>query len=201
MLNRVNPKGRGRPRQARQPESRAWAGAIEGALSRDAPRAERLAAAGVAAQIAVEMRPVDHRLGVALLTLGRLELRRDPEAAAQHFAQAYELFGRLYGRDDIRTAQAGVHLAALALGTGQYETAIVLADRHVAAARIGQNAILLAGLLSIKAEALGGLGKEEEAQQVRLESLRWARYGFGDADGALAREQAQLAALMRLERD
>jgi Protein of unknown function (DUF2927) len=200
LLNRVNPKGRRVPRQARQPESQVWAGAIEAALSRDAPRSERLAAAGVAAQIAAEMRPVDHRLGVALLTLGRLELRRDPAAAARDFSQAYALFTRLYGPDDVRTAQAGVHLAALALGTGQYEAAITLADRHVPAARAGQNAILLAGLLSIKAEALADLGREEEAQEVRLDSLRWARYGFGDADGALAREQAQLAALMRLEK-
>ena len=101
--------------------------------------------------------------------------------------------------DDVRTAQAGVHLAALALGTGQYQVAITLADRHLPAARDGQNAILIAGLLSIKAEALAGLGQAEEAQATRLDSLRWARYGFGDTDGALAREQAQLAALMRLE--
>ena len=99
----------------------------------------------------------------------------------------------------MRTAQAGVHLAALALGTGQYQLAVKLADRHAPAARAGQNAILLAGLLSIKAEALAGLGDAEAAQATRLDSLRWARYGFGDTDGALAREQAQLAALLRLE--
>jgi hypothetical protein len=39
----------------------------------------------------------------------------------------------------------------------------------------------------------------EAAQATRLDSLRWARYGFGDTDGALAREQAQLAVLLRLE--
>ena len=39
----------------------------------------------------------------------------------------------------------------------------------------------------------------EAAQATRLDSLRWARYGFGDTDGELAREQAQLAALLRLE--
>jgi hypothetical protein len=146
------------------------------------------------------MRPVDHRLGVSLLTLGRLSLRRDPVAAAQEFTQAYELFTRQLGTEDVRTAQAGVHLAALALGTGQYQTAIILADRHAPAAAAGQNAILLAGLLSIKAEAQAGLGQTEAAQASRIDSLRWARYGFGDTDGALAREQAQLAALLRLEK-
>ena len=48
VLNRVNPKGRGLPRQPRNPKSRAWAGAIEEALTRDAPRNKRLAAATIA---------------------------------------------------------------------------------------------------------------------------------------------------------
>jgi hypothetical protein len=199
LLDRVNPKGRGLPRVPRQPESRAWAGAIEVALSRDTPRNQRLGAAGVATQIAAEMRPVDHRLGVAQLTLGRLSLRRDPGVAAKNFTEAYGLFRRRFGTDDIRTAQAGVHVAALALGAGEYETAVRLADRHLPGARAGQNAILVAGLLSIKAGALDELGRSADAQEARLDSLQWARYGFGDGDGALAREQAQLAALMRLE--
>jgi len=199
VLDRVNPAGRNRPQKPRQPESKAWATAIEEALSRNAPRAKRVEAARLATQIAAEMRPPDHRLGVSLLTLGRLSLRRDPEAAARDFAQAYDLFSRQLGPDDVRTAQAGVHLAALALGTGQYEAAIELADRHAPVARAAQNAILLAGLLSIKAEAQAALGDTEAAQATRLDSLRWARYGFGDTDGELAREQAQLAALLRLE--
>ncbi len=199
VLDRVNPAGRGLPRTARAPESRAWANAIEAALDRNAPRGRRLQAATLAAQIAAEMRPVDHRLGVALLTLGRLTLRHDPEAAAKNFTEAYTLFRDTFGDDDVRTAQAGVHLAAMALGTGQYDIAIALADRHEKAAIAGQNAILLAGFLSIKAEALAAEGHPAAAQAARLDSLRWARYGFGDADGALAREQAQLAALMRLE--
>lgn len=199
VLDRVNPAGRGLPRKARAPESRAWARAIEAALDRGAPRGKRLEAATLAAQIAAEMRPVDHRLGVSLLTLGRLTLRNDPEAAAKNFTEAYTLFRNALGDDDVRTAQAGVHVAALALGTGQYDIARALAERHEGAAIRGQNAVLLAGLLSIKAEALAAEGKAEAAQAARLDSLRWARYGFGDADGALAREQAQLAALMRLE--
>jgi hypothetical protein len=199
VLDRVNPKGRGLPPQPRAPESRAWASAIETALARDAPRPRRVGAATIAAQIAAEMQPVDHRLGVSLLTLGRLGLRQDPGAAAQNFTEAYGLFRRNFGVDDIRTAQAGVHVAALALGAGEYETAVRLADRHVPGAKAGQNAILIAGLLSIKAGALDELGEAEAAQEARLDSLQWARYGFGDGDGALAREQAQLAALMRLE--
>jgi Protein of unknown function (DUF2927) len=200
VLNRVNPEGRRVPRQARAPESRAWSRAIEIALDREAPRQRRVVAASQAVEIAADMRPTDHRLGVSLLTLGRLSLRRDPQAAADEFAAAYELFVAQQGEDGLRAAQAGVHLAALAIGTGQYELAITLADRHAPAALAAQNAILLAGLLSIKAEGMAALGDTPGARQVRLDSLRWARYGFGDSDGALAREEAQLAALLRLDK-
>lgn len=199
VLNRVNPAGRRLPARVRHPESREWAGAIEAALSRTALRSRRMLAADEAVRLAGEMRPVDHRLGVSLLTRGRLTLRRDPAAAAEQFGQAYRLFRDQFGMEDVRTAQAGVHVAALALAADQYETAIRLADLHVPGAMAAQNAVLIAGFLSIKAQAHYDLGELEDAQAVRIDSLRWARYGFGDGDGALAREQAQIAALLRLE--
>ena len=46
---------------------------------------------------------------------------------------------------------------------------------------------------SVTTEALAQLGRRDEAEAVRLDSLRWARYGLGDSDAALAREQLQLA--------
>ncbi|WP_111430778.1 DUF2927 domain-containing protein [Rhodobacteraceae bacterium DSL-40] len=196
VLDRVNPQGRGLPSQKRAPESRAWAGEIETALSQQASREERLRSAVSATRIALEMDPPDQRLGVSLLTLGRLSLRRDPVAAAQYFTDAYRLFQQEFGDMDIRTAQAAVHVSALALGMEQYDLSIELADRHVPAAIAGQNAILVAGLLSIKAEALADLGKTDSAEEARLDSLRWARYGFGDNSGELAREQAQITAML-----
>jgi hypothetical protein len=199
LLARENPRGRGVPPSARHPESRAWASAIEIALSRRAGRDERLAAARLATEIAAEMRPVDHRLAVSLLTLGRLTLRRDQAAAARYFAEAYEVSRRRLGPADLRTAHAGVHVAAVALASGAFDDAVRLADRHAPAARGGQNAILLAGLLSLKAEALLGMGETPAARAARIDSLRWARYGFGDDDGALAREQAALAEVLRLD--
>jgi hypothetical protein len=201
LLDRLNPAGRNLPPAPRHPESQAWASAIEVALMRGAPQPERRGAAMVAVQIAREMRPVDHRLAVSLLALGRLELRREPSTAARLFAQAYNLSRRLHGPRDIRTAHAAVHVAAMALAGEQYDLAAGLAAEHVDAARAGQNAVLLAGLRSIEAEALSALGREEEARAARLDSLRWARYGLGDRDGALAREQAEIAALLRLEED
>ncbi|MER2508818.1 MAG: DUF2927 domain-containing protein [Amaricoccus sp.] len=196
VLDKVNPKGRRLPRQPRQPESRVFAEAVEAAQAHDVGRGERLAAARRAVQSAEEMRPIDHRLGVALLTLGRMNLRGDPALAAANFTEAYDLFQTKLGPHDIRTAQAGVHMAALASGLGQPEAAIALADKHVPDAIAGQNAVLVASLLAIKAEALAQLDRLPEAEAARLDSLRWARYGFGDADGSLGREQAQLTALL-----
>jgi len=199
VLARENPKGRGLPRRARHQESRAWASAIEVALNRREGRSERLGAARLAAQIAAEMRPVDHRLAVSLLTLGRLTLRQDPAASARYFAEAYTISRRAQPYDDIRAAHAGVHVAAVALAAGRYDDTVLLAERHAPAAIRGQNAILLAGLRSLQAEALLGLGEADKARAARLDSLRWARYGFGDADGSLAREQAALNATLRVE--
>lgn len=201
VLARLNPRGKGIEPRARHPESRPWNSAIEVALSRHATHAERRGAARIAVGLAREMRPVDHRLAVSLLALGRLELRRNPAAAAGNFLEAYDLSRRLHGDDDIRTAHAAAHLAAMALAAGSHDTAIRLASAHLDGARNGQNAVLLAGLKSIEAEALLGLGQLREAQAARLDSLRWARYGLGDGDGRLAREQAALAEILSIDAD
>jgi hypothetical protein len=58
-----------------------------------------------------------------------------------------------------------------------------------------ENAALLSTLLMIKAEALHLAGRATEAQLVRLDSLGWARYGFGsDAEvGARMEEISRIA--------
>jgi hypothetical protein len=42
-----------------------------------------------------------------------------------------------------------------------------------------ENASLLATLLLLKSEALKQAGQEQQARAVRLDSIGWARYGFG----------------------
>ena len=46
----------------------------------------------------------------------------------------------------------------------------------------------------MKAEALDRLGRGEEAGVVRLDSLAWARYGFG-ADQAVRERLSEISAL------
>jgi hypothetical protein len=70
-------------------------------------------------------------------------------------------------------------LAAFALAEGLPEEALERTTAHLPAARAAQNAALLATLQLMQAEALDALGRPDEAAALRLDSLGWARYGFG----------------------
>jgi hypothetical protein len=58
----------------------------------------------------------------------------------------------------------------------------------------GQNAAIIATLMLMKAQALQELGRDQEAQALRLDSVGWARYGFG-SDQALRAKTFEIAAL------
>ena len=87
-----------------------------------------------------------------------------------------------------------MQLAAVALSTGQAEQAIAFADRAIPVVKRAENAALLATLMLIKAEALETLGQPAEARALRLDSLGWARYGFGSEQQVRAR-MSEIAAL------
>lgn len=67
-------------------------------------------------------------------------------------------------------------------------------DAKSATARY-ENAAMLATLLLLRAEALDLLGRHDEASSVRVDSLGWALYGFGEewAVRAKIREIAQIS--------
>lgn len=194
ILSRINPPGRGQPASNRAPESRAWKGAIETALNRRKSRQTRIRAGERALSLASTMEPSDHRLGLTLLTLGRVQARTDPDTSAEFFSAAYKQFSAQLGPQDIRTTHVALHLALFALKDGRFEVALQLANRHIPSARNAENAVVLSGLLAIKAETLLASGDIGNARRARIESLAWARYAFGDSDGDIARAQAEIAA-------
>ncbi len=69
---------------------------------------------------------------------------------------------------------------------------------HLATAERYENAALLATLMLLRAEALDLTGRVAEARAVRLDSLGWARYGFG-SDWAVRAKLREIAALNPLK--
>lgn len=74
----------------------------------------------------------------------------------------------------------------------------MLIGPHLATAERAENAALLATLMMLRAEALDLSGRVSEAQAVRLDSLGWARYGYG-ADWAVRAKLREVGALSPLK--
>lgn len=176
LLARYNPRGQhgGTEYTRKNP---AWTNAIEAALSPRTNSAARQSAALRAVAIAQNSGWYDVRLAFSHFVLGRAALARESNTALSAYVQA----ARLYARPgtEIQEAHVAMQLAAFALSTGRPETVIELANRHAPIALRAENAALLATFLMVKAEALEMLGRKDEAEMVRRDSLGWARYGFG----------------------
>lgn len=184
LLSRLNPRGRGGAGRVLS-ESRPWIEAVEDALSPRASIGQRRAAAARALALAQSAGWRDPRLAFSYFTLGRVALAREYGLAIRSYLEA----ARLYNRpgSEIQAAHVAMQFAAFALSAGRAEEAIAITDRHAPVALRAENASLLATFLLVKAEALDMLGRDDEARAVRLDSLGWARYGFGSEAEVLMR--------------
>lgn len=193
ILARLNPAGRRGSEPAASATPRSWVNTIEAALDPRSSASRRQAAARGAVDFALSQGWNDNRLGYSLYALGRLTIGTEPELAMSAFLQA----GSLYGNDSdtaLQEAHVATQLAAFALTTGQSDIALDIVNRNLAAVSRAEKADLLATLLFIKAEALDLEGRQSEARAVRIDSLGWARYGFGAERDVRARA-AEIAAL------
>jgi hypothetical protein len=194
ILDKINPSA---PQTgiATQPATpRAWVEAIETALGPGRPEAARLAAAARAVEIARRAGLGDARLAFSYFALGRLSLSRNPEQSVAAFMAARNIYTAI-APGGIHAAHIDMQLAAFALSTGRHDEALRLTGAAMPAAMQAENAALLSTLLMIRAEALEAMGRVAQAQQVRLDSVSWGRYGFGATDelGARLTEIAALA--------
>jgi len=123
---------------------------------------------------------------------------RDAEASTAAFRQAQAIWQRLPG-GSIRAAHVDMQLAAFALADGRFAEALALTDRAIPVVKRAENAALLATLLMMRSEANSALGRDDDARAARLDSLGWARYGFGTDAQVRARlsDIADLAAAGR----
>ena len=95
----------------------------------------------------------------------------------------------------LQRAHTDMQLSAFALSAGRIGEVLTRTARAAPVAAHAENAALLASLLMVRAEALDLDGRPSEARQVRLDSLGWARYGFG-SDTEVRERLAGIAALV-----
>ncbi len=182
ILARLNPAGERIAPAGPVPRSpRAWITAVETALGPGRGRAERAAAAGRALDIARQQGWRDARLAFAHFLVGRMARPADAELALAAFLEAGSIYRSLPG-GEVHAAHVDMQLAAFALSAGQYQDALTLSTSAQRAAMRTQNAALLSSLQMVQAVALDRLGRPAEARTVRMDSLGWARYGFGTDD-------------------
>ena len=193
VFARINPAGRGLPATRVSETPRAWSDAVQTALGPGSTPNQRRAAAAQTLAIAAQMGWTDHRLAFAHYANGRLLMNSDPQAAQQHFALADRYYAATPGAE-LHRAYVATQLAAFAISRGEGAQALALVDPYLDLAAQSENAALLSTLLMLRAEALELTGRDAEARTVRVDSLGWARYGFGP-DWAVRAKEREIASL------
>ncbi len=193
ILARINPAGQVAASADTRMTPQAWGRAIVRALGPGTGASGRRNAANQAVRIAANEGWRDHRRGFSHFARGRLLTRSSPQTSHQEYLTASSFYARA---PEARLYQADVaqHLASYAISEGDGARALRLIQPHIDTAFDAENAMLLATLLMLRAEALEQVGRNAEARAVRLDSLGWARYGFGPdwAVRAKLREVANL---------
>lgn len=195
IFARENPKGafRGAARQTQTPQ--AYVKAIQTALGPGADLPTRRAAAFEAVRIATESNWRDSRRGFSYYALGRVLQSTDPAAAYQSFVTADKAYARS-AETRLHRAYVAAQLGAHALAKGDTRKARARVTPMIDRAKQAQNAALLATLQLLRAETLEADGRVAEARALRLDSLGWARYGFG-SDWAVEAKKREIADLNR----
>lgn len=197
IFARINPRGNGRAGRYATRTPRAWSKAVQTALGRSTSYAGRRAAAAEAIRISKAMGWQDNRRAFSHYAMGRVLQNTDPRIAQQHFLTADHFYALTPGAD-LHRAYVATQLGAYAVSQGQGAKALGLIAPHVQAARDSQNAALLSTLLLLRSEALEQENRAAEARSVRLDSIGWARYGFGP-DWAVRAKMREIASLNPLK--
>lgn len=198
ILSRINPAGRSLPSRPLRDTPRRWIEDIQLALGPGTPPMARHAAARDALALAEAQGWTDHRRAFSHYALGRLTQGINAEVALSHFRAAQSFYTRS-PVTQLHAAHVAAQLAAYALTEGNGEETLLQTGPYLAVAARHENAALLSTLLLLRAEALDLLGRADEAQAVRLDSLGWARYGFG-SDNAVRTKLNEITALSPLNR-
>jgi len=193
LLARMNPTGQRTGSRPADQTQRNWITSVRTALSAATPANQRRAAAQQAVRISQSQGWRGPREAFSHYAYGRLLVGVNADAALSAFVRAEDIY-RSNPATQIHAAHIAVQRAAFALAAGDARNTISIADRAIPLAQSHQNAALLATLMMFKAEGLALLGQTDAAAAVRLDSLGWARYGFG-SDAQVQSRLAEIAAL------
>ncbi|TMV06476.1 DUF2927 domain-containing protein [Ruegeria sediminis] len=178
VLRRLNPRGDSIAPIPYSETPRNWIDAIQTALGPRTEASRRNRAANTAASIAMQSGWTDHRRAFPHYIIGRMIQLDDPEQAQQHYGTALHYLAQTPGTE-LHQAYVATQTAAYAIARGDGVGALRQINPSIDVMARAENAAMLATLMMLKAEALELTGKPEQARAVRLDSLGWARYGFG----------------------
>ncbi|SFD77698.1 Protein of unknown function [Sulfitobacter brevis] len=197
ILSRLNPQGDVASRPV-QPSPRAWSEAIQNASGRSASYAGRVAAANEAIRIATALNWQDNRRAFSHYAMAQVMQSTDPEGARAQYIAADRFYANA-PETRLHRANVAAQLAAYAISQGDGAQALAIVAPHITVARQHENAALLTTLLLMQSEALELESRSQEARSVRLDSIGWARYGFGP-DWAVRAKLREIASLNPLKR-
>ncbi|MBY6081450.1 DUF2927 domain-containing protein [Ruegeria arenilitoris] len=178
VIARLNPRGANLPVQPISETPREWIDAVQLAVGKGRASPRQMRAIDRAMRIGREQGWTDHRRAYPHYLKARLGEFDAPEEAQRKYAIALQYLRATPGTE-LQRAHISVQTAAYAVTQGRGPEALPDLDRAIATMTRAENASMLATLLLLKAEALKQAGKPEQARSVRLDSLGWARYGFG----------------------
>lgn len=193
VLARLNPGGEALSPERTAPTPRSYISAVQTALGPGATMPQRRKAAEKALDIARAFGWQDHRRAFAHYAMGRISLASEPELALRHFQAADQFYSNSHSTK-LHRAYVASQLASHAVSQGNGVRALALVNPAMHIAKDHENAALLSTLMLLRAEALELTGRSSEAQHVRLDSLGWARYGFG-SEWAVRAKMREIAAL------
>ena len=186
ILARLNPAGEGLVTDFEAMTTPDWKFEMANALGAGLAADRRELAARTAIAISRSRGWDDTREGYSQYALGRLTIASAPQDAYLAFQRAHTIYARRQATE-LHRAYVAVQLAAFALLDGDAVSVLAITARHLETAARYENAALLASLMMFRAEALDIQGRASEARAVRLDSLGWARYGFGSSSAVNAR--------------
>ncbi len=197
IFARINPAGNTRPGRYATRTPHAWSKSIQTALGRSISFNSRESAAREAIRVATAMGWHDHRRAFAHYAMGRVLQSNDPTTAHKQYLIADRYYAQTPGTA-LHRAYVATQLSAYAISKGEGAEALRLIQPHLTTAHANENAALLSTLLLLRSEALEQENRHAEAKSVRLDSIGWARYGFG-SDWAVRAKLREISSLNPLK--